>query len=382
LKSPRDLADQQTQTVEKEIAPEVSVRLREIAERQRIAATRLQLFNSELTAKEKEVNQLQTILSFKPGPLCLSAVFSLSFRPRQTLAEVLDLKQFNRRNKAVCTELTGTILDCHKATLDTELADIAVVNGLKEAVLAIEQELTVAKRERYKIVNHGKVLSEKTEKLKEEVRKAQEKVEMEQQNQLISVQEQDGLMRRRTELTIEIRKKQQELEEKQNRNEEAAAKFVELNQLKESLQLDLEDMSQREKLAVQTLVQNVGNYDDRADESRQKLMAAEMELENKRKIRSELKNSKQMTQLKELMVEKMKIERRLEKWNGMLRNSRENAQNILGFSTLNAGRRQSLVKTLEKTQRIKIEREDELQELESYAALLNELLREQNEHWR
>jgi prefoldin subunit 5 len=381
-RKPQNSSDLGTQTIEAEMAPFVSARLEEAIDQCKRASAQIERAAVEFDAKKREIHDGRQELESNITVLSQSAVVSLSITPRRGPVQALGLVEFKRRSQAVVTEVTGAILDLHRETLEKQLADVKVVRDLKDSIENLRKQLKQANRQLYTAKKQSKLLDEKIRQTKEDVRKARTEADLEEQNRLLALQKDEEDRLKDVQMAADVRHQQRLLAQREKQIEEVAVKLEELNRMKESLEFDLEDMTHREKLDVQALIHTVGVCDGRADDTRQKLRAAEEELNNKQQIRAELKHSEDFLSLRDLIIRKSTLERRIEKWNGILRNPRESLQVMIDFSAVNALRRQHLVASLKKAQRTKLSKEEELRELENYIALLNELLREQNEHWR
>ena len=140
-------------------------------------------------------------------------------------------------------------------------------------------------------------------------------------------------------------------------------------------------MAMRERPEIQTLTSQVHTYQSRVKEVQGKLQKAEEELAGKKEELNNLKKSKEMETYKDLVIRKTKLERRINKWKMLLKDSKETMQSLEAFSSQNYQKRQQLAKSLEKYEREKADKEEELRDLENYSALLRALLHEQNENW-
>jgi hypothetical protein len=379
---PRVCSDFGTQTNEAEMRPFVAARLPEISGLCKLAAAQIERAAAEFAAKTKVIHDGQHELESNVTVLSQSPLISVSITPRRSPVQALGLIEFKRRNQAVVTEITSAILDLHRETLEKQLEEAEIVRDLRATIENFQKEIKLANRRLFTSKKQNKIVIEKIKQTKEDTRKAKSEAELEEQNRLLILEKDDDDRRKRVQMAADIRQQQRLLAQRQTQNAEAAAKWVELSQMKESLEFDLEDMTHREKLRVQALIRTVGFCDSRADDTRQKLTAAEEELKSKQQLRNELKHSQECLNLRDLIVRRLTLERRIEKWTGILKNPRYSIQVMIDYSAVNALHRQNLVGALKKGQRAKLNKEEELREFENYIALLSELLREQHEHWR
>jgi hypothetical protein len=185
-----------------------------------------------------------------------------------------------------------------------------------------------------------------------------------------------------TDLKAQTRRRQDALDAANAKIDAAAARIVDLEVIRASLERDLEDITKREKPEVQTLTAEVSAYQQRVRDARERFAAAEQHLRRRREALVEIRNSQAVADYKNLVVRREKLERRLLKWKLILKDSHETLQSMEAFSAQNPHRRQTLSKTFEKCQRAKLEADEELRQLELYSELIAALLQEQNENWR
>lgn len=92
-----------------------------------------------------------------------------------------------------------------------------------------------------------------------------------------------------------------------------------------------------------------------------------------------LRHSKEVEGQREILIRRAKLERRVQKWQALIHDSKESLQSLEAISARNYKKRQALSSTLDKYQREKTAREEDFVELERYCALLAALLSQDKE---
>lgn len=376
-----ELVDAEAQTNEAEINPVFKGLDSNVSDREQEALSKLDSLKKEIESKLSEKNELQAKLN-KPRPkFTMSDKLSVSLSPLPDAIHDLSLTLFSHHSRGIQTDVSGETIDFHTRLLESQVSEMSVASDLQEEIQNLQKQITTVNESITQAKQEGETRDQQIKKVKEDLKKAKQNIESEQQNQDLETRMKNEIMNEISNLKVEIREKQGELETQTERNQQMQEKLDELIKVRQSLERDIEDMSMREKPEIQTLSQQVHTYSGRVKEAELKLKKAEEDLEEKREILINLKKSDEMKNYKDLSIKKLKLERRLNKWKLLLKDSRETMQSLEAFSRQNFQKRQYLAQQLEKYEREKADKEEELRDLEGYSALLSALLQEQNENW-
>ena len=94
-----------------------------------------------------------------------------------------------------------------------------------------------------------------------------------------------------------------------------------------------------------------------------------------------MKNSQELQDYNDIILKRMKLERRLTKWQMLSKCARDTVQGLEAYSIENRQKRKALAKNLEQCQKAKIAKDEELRKAELYAELLTDLIRAHNNNW-
>lgn len=376
-------ADKEVQTEVDEIDEVIKNKQAEFSAREKESRAMLNKLHEEITGKLNEKDELEhRVKKASEANFETVVLHTASIAPMPDAVLDLSLHVIQSRTIAVQTDVTGESIDFHMKLLEDQVAEMIVASDLQDSISTLQRNIRVEQEKIEHAKAEGKARDQQIAKIKNDLERAKENLESEQLNQDLETRMKQEIINETQRLKRDIRSKQLNLDQVQKKNTQQQEKLEELIRIRTALERDLEDMSQREKPEIQTLSQEVQSYHNRVIDSQNKLGKAENDLSTRRTLLKSLKNSDEMKLYKDLIIKKTKLERRLLKWKMLLKDSRETLQSLEAFSNANYQKRQTLSETLEKYEREKVDREDELRDLESYSSLLSALLHEQNENWR
>lgn len=379
-KVPDNYIDIETQINEHDFNP--IVKNRSItSSRESEARNKLNSLKKEIETKLKEKEELQKELNKPPPVFELSNKKFVSIAPLPDAIHDLSLNVFKHRNLGSQTEITGESIDFHMKLLEKQLSELNVTSDLQDEIQNLQNQIKIVNDSIAEAKIEGENRDQQIKKVKNDLKCAKANIESEQQNQDLETRRKNEILAEIETLRSDIREKQDEFEAQTIKNREMQEKLDELIKIRNALERDIEDMSMRERPEIQTLSDQVHTYQGRVVEAQSRLQKAEEELETKRDTLMKLKKSPNIKTYKDLVIRKIKLERRLNKWKMLLKDSKESMQSLEAFSSQNYQKRAGLVQTLEKYEREKADKEEELRDLESYSTLLNALIHEQNENW-
>ena len=375
------VADAETQANEDEIDPVVNIKAFEFTEQEKEALAKLESLQAEILIKEEEKKNLEAQVKPSNPNWGLSRKFAMNIAPTPDAVKDLSLTVIERRSKGIVTEVTGESLDFHMQLLDDQVAELTVASDLQDNVEMLRKQIRATNE---KIEDAKELAEEKDEqikRIKDDLRAAKISLEQEQTNEDLETRMRNHVISEISQMKSSIMMMADQMVEQNARTEAAEAKLKELVRVKHALERDIRDMAQREKPEVRSLTQEVSTCQARVKEAQQNLEKSEAEIKAKRAALEELKTSKEMQEYRDLTIRRVKLERRVNKWKILLKDSKETIQSLEVFSATNSQKRQTLTETLEKALRSKRANEEEIRELEHYSALLAALLREQTENW-
>jgi hypothetical protein len=159
-------------------------------------------------------------------------------------------------------------------------------------------------------------------------------------------------------------------------------RLAELQKLRDALDLDLKDMAHREKPEVRRLAKTVIRTESKIGQSSDQLLNAKEQLQEKRKQLEKAHNAEGASQVRDLIVERCKLERRQAKWRLLLKTSKEAIHTLEFFSAAHSQRRHALSKALQRVEGEGVQCAQNYNELEWYSDLLAGLIAEHLSNWR
>lgn len=161
---------------------------------------------------------------------------------------------------------------------------------------------------------------------------------------------------------------------------ELEQKLEELQKRRTNIENEIYDIDHREKQEVVRLVTDVGLLKNKVSDCKDQLKKSVADLEAKRARLEELRQSETRGQYFDLLVKKSKVERRIIKWKMLLKDSKETIQSLESFSAVNSQKRKELSLSLQKLEKCKFMRNEDLDELKNYSESLARLIKANSEN--
>ncbi|KAK8900107.1 hypothetical protein M9Y10_002430 [Tritrichomonas musculus] len=279
------------------------------------------------------------------------------------------------------TDLTGATIDFHVKVLH----DQEMERQTSETSLTEIEELKVKIKEQTEKIESARMESERRDiaiqQVQQELQEVQARIEGDKMYQNAKKRMKVEYSSDIKKLKSEIRNKQALLQSTTEENAKLNEKLDELIHNKIELEHEIEELAFKEKPQIEDLLEKVQNFQHRVEESKLRLLKAQEELEVKRKELESVKNSNEYANFKKLTLRKKTLERRIIKWKMLLKDSSETLQSMEQFSSDNADRRRILKESVQKYEKIKFEKDEELLDTEQYSMLLESMLAEQQNNW-
>lgn len=279
------------------------------------------------------------------------------------------------------TDLTGATIDFHVKVLN----DQEMERQTSETSLNEIEELKVKIKEQTEKIESARMESERRDiaiqQVQQELQEVQARIEGDKMYQNAKKRMKVEYSSDIKKLKSEIRNKQALLQSTTEENAKLNEKLDELIHNKIELEHEIEELAFKEKPQIEDLLEKVQNFQHRVEESKLRLLKAQEELEVKRKELESVKNSNEYANFKKLTLRKKTLERRIIKWKMLLKDSSETLQSMEQFSSDNADRRRILKESVQKYEKIKFEKDEELLDTEQYSMLLESMLAEQQNNW-
>ena len=227
----------------------------------------------------------------------------------------------------------------------------------------------------------GEIKEEKIKELKTEIGNVKEELGREDENALKEEEKAREYADELEKVDQQIRSKQQQLEKVNSQVGALQMHLKEMQRFRMLLESELNDIYNRERPEIRQLIDDVKTFRNTIDETANKVSQMYKRVEAKRQAMEKLANSEEMRQYNDLRMQRVNLERRVKKWSTLVKDSRESLQALESFSAVNATRRQQLADTLKNKERLLMEKETEVEELERYAGLLEAMITEHKTNW-
>ena len=342
---------------------------------------RLNRLMDELVRKSEEKKEAQNALKELLPKCTTTQTFATSIAPDPNAAVDLSLKLFDRHSKCVGTDLTGVTIDFHMKILEEQTTDLANAIGLEARIEKLKMQVKAAGEKVDGERETGEAKDLELQQAKSDLKSATTELDRDQINEDLEIEMTRQMHEDIADLSQRIRERQRVLDELTARNEAEQAKLEDLMRKRESYERDVEDMAQREKPEIQTLTHQVQASRSREKESKETLEAVEESLREKRSRLQDIMTSDELREYNDMIIRRMKLERRLNKWQMLAKCARDTVQGLEAYSIENRQKRKALAKSLEQCQKSKMAKEEELRKVELYAELLTDLIRAHTNNW-
>lgn len=346
---------------EEELRRQIELKQGEVLEK----TNKLQELNEELV-KMKDPNKKYPLMSkFRSHSLNIHAtrIQPLHSQP----------SQFNRVVVGVLTDVTGSdIVNSERAIIRQESEKKKAkklesgVNEMNSRITTLEKKIADAQKE-------GERLQKRISELRAESKAIQTEINDTKANSSEEVLVKDR-QKELESLTSQIQVKQSYLDRVLNEVQLYELHIKEMESYKRQLSRELDDITNRVKPEVRSLLDDVKNSKQQIQNLQNQFNEQTTLLKNKRKDLENLRASDSWKKLLELKLNKCNLDRRLKKWNYLNNENRETLQVLESFSVRNSERRKIVKDQLLDNERKLIKAQEEFHELEKYNLLLNELI--------
>ena len=182
-------------------------------------------------------------------------------------------------------------------------------------------------------------------------------------------------------LKADIEKKSEQLEEFVEKTREAEILLRALTDQKAELEMEVYEMTEGEDPQIRGLQSELELFDSKRKDAQQRELKAQEDLIRKKEVIDDMRASEGRQRYRKLMLRKINLERRIQKWKMLLQDTKDSIQILEQFSTDKRDRRQSLRDAVERGEQMKFDKEEELSEIDGYRQLLEDLLKEHQLNW-
>lgn len=180
-------------------------------------------------------------------------------------------------------------------------------------------------------------------------------------------------------LKTEIKEKSAKLEEFAKKTESAEKLLKALHEQREELDIEVYEMDKGEDPQIKDLESEIRSFVAKRNEAKQKLLKTEEEILRKKATIDEMRQSEAKKRYRKLVLRRINLERRIQKWKMLLQDTKDSIQVLEQFSTDRRDRRQALRDAVEKYEQVKFDKEEDLREMDRYRQLLEDLLNQHNQ---
>ena len=295
--------------------------------------------------------------------------------------KVLALTEFSRRSTAAQTDCTNDTINYQLSVLEQQKVERKAAEDLQSSLEILQKKIASTKEMIEDAKRDGEIKEEKIKELKTEIGNVKEELGREDENALKEEEKAREYADELEKVDQQIRSKQQQLEKVNSQVGALQMHLKEMQRFRMLLESELNDIYNRERPEIRQLIDDVKTFRNTIDETANKVSQMYKRVEAKRQAMEKLANSEEMRQYNDLRMQRVNLERRVKKWSTLVKDSRESLQALESFSAVNATRRQQLADTLKNKERLLMEKETEVEELERYAGLLEAMITEHKTNW-
>ena len=295
--------------------------------------------------------------------------------------KIMAFNDFNRRSIASQTECTSDMINYQIQLLEQQKVERKAAEDLESSLAKIKQKISVTKELIEDAKRDGDTKEIKLRKLQVQMGTVQNELGEENDHALSEEAKTREYAQELDRVDQQIRAKQQQLEKVNSQVGALQMHLKEMQKFRILLENELDDIHKRERPEVRQLVEDVKTYRGAIDETAKKVSEMQKLVQTKRESVEKLEDSVDIKHLNNLKLQKTNLERRLKKWTELLKEAKANPQAVESFSAANETRRRDLADNLKSKQRLILEKELEIDDLERYATLLQSMIAEHRRNW-
>ena len=265
--------------------------------------------------------------------------------------------------------------------LEQQKVERKAAEDLESSLARIKQKIAVTKEMIEDAKRDADAKEEKLHKLQVQMGSAQGELGKEDDHALREEAKTREFAQELDRVDQQVRTKQQQLEKVNSQVGALQMHLKEMQKFRILLENELDDIHKRERPEVRQLVEDVKTYRNAIDETAKRVAEMQKVVDEKREQVEKLENDGDMKRYNDLKLQKANLERRIKKWTTLIKEAKENPQAVEAFSAANATRRRDLAENLKSKQRMILEKEVEIDQLERYAALLQSMIAEHQRNW-
>ena len=335
----------------------------------------LKKLQKQLNERKAERNSLKAQLEMSTPKLALSDKFGFSIL-EDPLCQTG--RGFGQRVVATQTDQTGDMIDFHMHVLKEQEVDRDESHKLKKEIEALEEQARNLTSQILATGIEGKRIEVQIGKIESVLESVKGNTETNISLRAVVGADIDENMAK---LKADIEKKSEQLEEFVEKTREAEILLRALTDQKAELEMEVYEMTEGEDPQIRGLQSELELFDSKRKDAQQRELKAQEDLIRKKEVIDDMRASEGRQRYRKLMLRKINLERRIQKWKMLLQDTKDSIQILEQFSTDKRDRRQSLRDAVERGEQMKFDKEEELSEIDGYRQLLEDLLKEHQLNW-
>jgi hypothetical protein len=311
----------------------------------------------------------------------ISGVRTVPISGTPDATHVLALVDYNRRSAWSQTDTTNAMIEEKLRLLERQRSEKRAAESLHESLQSLEVRIADTKAQIEAAKREGEEKKLRIRQLKTEMGQVQGDI---QQEDLLALKEEARAREYAVELDRvdgQIKAKEMQLEKVTNQVGALQMHLKEMQKFRLILETELTDLQKRERPEVRQLMEDLQESRAKLTEASGKVAQMTAEVEQKRMQLEQLQRSDEVKRCLDLKMERINLDRRLKKWTALLKESKESWKELETFSGANAPKRRAAAEGLKVKERMIIQKEAEVADLEQYAELLETMIREHKQIW-